>query len=595
MSDTDDAPAAASRAPSNLPIALIAIAGALIGAAVFAAFTPEGVARFAASVPWQGAAPTVRDWPRAPRPGEQARLESDATGTRLIVEARDPAVARELARALARRGDLEAVAVQQARHAEREAWSALAVAESLPPLTPAAECVAILLARARLAGDAALRMPLEAADVPADSVRPGLRVLERNQELALAAMAAEPRALRVAMIAAGVAENQDYLERAQGVPAAALPKLRGEWRTFQLERSDSLRALGARLMETLEPAQQELAAAAAPGELIGLADRLPDPWAPLLEARPAAPAPVVRPLLGVWGAFAAAGGAAGSLAALMLVSLARRRRRAPQTALAGSEAATLTPRHDPAATHAWLHAVAAAHPKRVAQGVLELAAHALARGERVLIVDAGWRLRLHERFDREARWGLMECLNADMPVLGLVQYAGRPGLYLLAYGNPARGENWAPLGQHLDDARPHFGRIIVALDVNAPRPLGDALVGRVLEGWWAEPGDRLSKAGRELSERLSIPLSLMDLGAVPEATLEGLGERTDALAAALGPPVWVPSDPPPALAIDAAPAPPAEPIVLDCDLQVRQRLRFLAWMRRVQAESRRVPAEPISR
>jgi len=31
----------------------------------------------------------------------------------------------------------------------------------------------------------------------------------------------------------------------------------------------------------------------------------------------------------------------------------------------------------------------------------------------------------------------------------------------------------------------------------------------------------------------------------------------------------------------------AEPIVLDCELQVRQRLRFLAWMRRVEAEHRR--------
>jgi hypothetical protein len=35
-----------------------------------------------------------------------------------------------------------------------------------------------------------------------------------------------------------------------------------------------------------------------------------------------------------------------------------------------------------------------------------------------------------------------------------------------------------------------------------------------------------------------------------------------------------------------APRPPLEPIVLDCDLQVVQRLRFLAWMRRVEAEER---------
>ena len=40
---------------------------------------------------------------------------------------------------------------------------------------------------------------------------------------------------------------------------------------------------------------------------------------------------------------------------------------------------------------------------------------------------------------------------------------------------------------------------------------------------------------------------------------------------------------------------PAEPVILDCDLQVRQRLRFLAWMRRVQAESRHEePLETVS-
>jgi hypothetical protein len=38
---------------------------------------------------------------------------------------------------------------------------------------------------------------------------------------------------------------------------------------------------------------------------------------------------------------------------------------------------------------------------------------------------------------------------------------------------------------------------------------------------------------------------------------------------------------------EALPQPVRQEIVLDCDLQVRERLRFLAWMRRVQKESRR--------
>ena len=37
----------------------------------------------------------------------------------------------------------------------------------------------------------------------------------------------------------------------------------------------------------------------------------------------------------------------------------------------------------------------------------------------------------------------------------------------------------------------------------------------------------------------------------------------------------------------------AEPGVVDCDLQVRERLRFLLWMRRVQAESLRQVEVPL--
>ena len=50
---------------------------------------------------------------------------------------------------------------------------------------------------------------------------------------------------------------------------------------------------------------------------------------------------------------------------------------------------------------------------------------------------------------RHARWGLLECLATDMPVLGLVQYAGHPGLYLLPHGNAERSVGWSPLGRSL--------------------------------------------------------------------------------------------------------------------------------------------------
>jgi hypothetical protein len=248
---------------------------------------------------------------------------------------------------------------------------------------------------------------------------------------------------------------------------------------------------------------------------------------------------------------------------------------------------------DPGARASWLHVVSGPTPAAVARAVVELAAHALSRNERVLVVDGSRRLKLHERFGREARWGLMECLHADMPVIGLVQYGGRPGFYLLAHGNTARADGWAAIGQRLDDAHPHFGRIVLAIDATAPREIGESLAGRAIEGWWAEAASRLPRAAVELTERLGIAFSGMDLNAVPQATVETLGGRTRALSLlAPEPAAGLPPIPEP----EALPAPepvPSEPLVLDCDLQMRQRLRFLAWMRRVQSERRRTEAGSV--
>src|SRR5439155_3246809 len=108
----------------------------------------------------------------------------------------------------------------------------------------------------------------------------------------------------------------------------------------------------------------------------------------------------------------------------------------------------------PSAAGPCLHVVCGSTPSAVIRAVLELAARRVALGERVLLVDGSARLRLHERLDRDARWGLLECLAADMPMLGLVQYAGHPGLYLLPYGNADRAVGWSRLGRKLDEVEP---------------------------------------------------------------------------------------------------------------------------------------------
>jgi hypothetical protein len=319
-----------------------------------------------------------------------------------------------------------------------------------------------------------------------------------------------------------------------------------------------------------------------------LASALPDPYAPLASLTQAPPVSV-EPLPGPWGMLLGVGAALGGAIALLSALLGLWLRR-----VASDPATAYEPARDPAAGLPWIHVVAGPSPAGAVRVALELAAHAIARRERVLVVDASG-VRLHERLGREARWGLMECLQGDMPVLGLVQYAGRPGFYLLARGHAARTAAWAGLGRCLDDARLHFGRVIFVVDRETPREFGDALVGRPLEGWWGAAVSRLPQAAVELSGRLGIAFSGIDLARMPKVSLELLSSRVVELAAALPAPVPVEAievlEPEPLPILEIEP----EPIVLDCDLQVRQRLRFLAWMRRVQSEGRQAegPAAPL--
>jgi hypothetical protein len=250
--------------------------------------------------------------------------------------------------------------------------------------------------------------------------------------------------------------------------------------------------------------------------------------------------------------------------------------------------------------------VSGASPVTVARGALELAARFLSRGQRVLIVDGGPRLHLHDRFDREARWGVIECLTGEMPVLGLVQDVGRLGLYLLAHGIPARRTHWPQLGRLMDEARPHFGRAVLALDAEAPAAIGQALAGWHLEGWWAERG-RATRRATRLADRLGIHLSDLALEAMPDAKLAALDARLWTLKALVAsveaPPTPAAGRSPVAAAVapevvaPAAAAPtvvaPAVATTLDCDPQVRERLRFLLWMRRIQTEGQPpAPAPP---
>ena len=252
-----------------------------------------------------------------------------------------------------------------------------------------------------------------------------------------------------------------------------------------------------------------------------------------------------------------------------------RRRRADRDPAPGARAAEV------GADGAWLQVVSGPDPTRLARGLLELAAVLLARGRRVLVVDGARRLRFHATLGHEGEPGLLECLAGELPVMEAIRGGAGDALCFLPRGDPMRVEVWPPLGRLLAAARPQFDQIVLALDFAAPREVGPALAGLGARGWWC-PGDRVSLLSDALGERIGIPLRTLSLR-MPEERV-----REIARARAGG-------EFPRAEAREQGPAPAAaEPGVVDCDLQVRERLRFLLWMRRVQAESLHEADAPLA-
>lgn len=569
-------------------LALAAFAGAALGLVVALVFAPSSLALFRARAPWTGAPPTAAEWPEPARPGESVDLVIEDGHVELQVLAPRLPQARRLATDLASRRASGQVALAHTRVELERRWRQRVLPAPLPPFTPAAECASLLRAEAIRRRDLANALPAPfaspghgAAEAFASVPDPDDAARAATDALAVFLAASDAEGSRRALIALSAADAAQF---ARGVPSAdASAASRGaSWRRAQRVRADSLDALAERTLAGETPFQRELAASGAAERVVMLADASGDPYAPL-AANVAVPKVAAGPLAEPWAVLVLLGGGLGALVGLFSALLGfEARRRVPLEA-----SPLVEPARDPAETTPWLHVVAGPSPVAAARATLELAAHALARRERVLVVDAGTRLLLHERLGRDARWGLMECLQGDMPVLGLVQYGGRPGFYVLAHGHAASTNAWAGLGRCLDDARLHFGRVIIAIDRGTPREFGEALAGRPLEGWWAAPAGRLPVGAAELSGRHGIAFSGIDLTAWPDVSLEVLSRRVAELIT-LHPPA---PEPPLATYLEPEPVPVPEPRqepdVLDCDLQVQQRLRFLAWMRRVQSESRR--------
>ena len=303
----------------------------------------------------------------------------------------------------------------------------------------------------------------------------------------------------------------------------------------------------------LTPARLALAAFAIPAAWALARHGVPRAWLPVLVVLP--------------------------LAAVALVATRRRslgRRRADRARAPAAEVG---------ADGAWLQVVSGPDPAQLTRGLLELSAVLLERGRRVLMVDGARRLRFHATLGHEGEPGLLECLAGELPVMEAIRGGAADALCFLPRGDPMRVEAWPRLGRLLAAARPHFDQIVLALDFAAPREVGPALAGLGARGWWC-PGDRAWLLSDALGERIGIPLRTLSLE-MPEALVREihLARAGGAFGRAH----------PPAEAGERGPASAAtEPAVVECDLQVRERLRFLLWMRRVQAESLHEADAPLA-
>lgn len=589
---------------------------------------PAGVPLYEARVNWLGGTPAPGEWPRPQRAGEQAVPLESGDRTLLAVRSFTAAGTGALARDLQRRR-LSGVDASSARRTEARArWRSGLAPGGMATLPPAGQCAALLRARLLLV---VLVDPQVSAEVPREtpgSAAQRARLVRAEAEVVRLALAGRPDSLASALTVCAAAEGE-WLRAlvAQPVPD---PRIRTEaaWRWHERSRAPVLDQAERVLEAMLSKSQNEVVVTAAFGQALWLERLAPDPCAVSFAHGAAGPLPGTLPIVRTWIAFLAAGAFAGAALALVLCGPWLWPRSRPRTVrMVRGVPAALRPQvrrdrlaqlpRDPRRAWdtelGWLHVVSGPDPARIAHAVATLAGGFVERGDRVLLVDAGRRLRMHERFGGDTRWGLGECLAGEVPLLGAVQAAGRAGFFFLAHGAPGSAERWEGLSGLLEDARMHFDRVLLALDPKVPRAAALPLGGRVLEAWWAEPGPGLSRSAVALSERLGIQFACFDLNWLMEAMLEagsaasvqvpGPPPLVDEVGAAqpvglADPEALAPADPgsseatletvetapEPAEAIEAVARSGGGAVVLGCDLEVRERLRFMVWMRRVRAE-----------
>ncbi|HEY2954300.1 MAG TPA: hypothetical protein VGK89_03495 [Candidatus Eisenbacteria bacterium] len=625
-------------------VAAAVLAGAPLGMTVGPRIAPDLLPLYEARIPWTGPPPAAREWPHGPRTAAGAALETGGPGTFLVARAPTPEAAEELARELGLARLARSPKLVKRRDPDRARWAAGLLRGPAFTLSPTAECAALLRGFAE-AWRAALSPSSGApADRAAGSVALDRGPSPAGHEVTHLALASDVRGLALALDREALTARALLFARAGsgGAPEVAT----AAWRSAWGRRAAELESIAEVLETPMEGLERELIARVTPGHALAAERIVPDPAVVAAFAASGPGLEPARPVASQWALLALAGVFAVLLVAAPTSWIAARVRRSRLEAMlrqirseTGEEIAAVAPRRS-VTVDTWLHVVSGLSPRAVASAVREMAARLAAGGERVLVIDGARHLRLHDSFGARPHLGFQECMRGELPLLGVVQNGGVAGLFVLAHGGRSPARSWFPLDGLLEQARLHFVRVVLALDPDAPREVGSALAGRLMTGWWVGPDGPESKPARRLSERLGAALAGIEPAlaepalaepatsepAIAEpATVESLADEparaprhdvataaAPALASAPAPaptlsstPALAPAPTPtlsstPALApapaaavADAAQSP--DPVVLDCDPQVRERLRFLMWMRRLRARSRGQVAQPIAR
>src|SRR5580765_684725 len=277
----------------------LALAGLLLGPGLGLALGPwlasGRLPLFESRISWQGAAPTLADWPRAPGHGESAITRDIGARTFLIARAPTAAGAEALALELALPRLSRAPELAAQRTGRRAEWSGALLEGPRATLTPAGDCAA----RLRGWADAWRAVAAHSAASPATAVRLESPVPEASREVTRAALAADVVGLDQALEREARVARARLFTRIGVLPTPDRVISMDSWRRAWRGRAAEMDSLADALVSRKPRLERELVARVAPAFALEAEALIPDPGVTLLLAAGSEPT-AARPVLPVW-------------------------------------------------------------------------------------------------------------------------------------------------------------------------------------------------------------------------------------------------------------------------------------------------------